>query len=230
MRTLLSKFLGVCLYAFFLISCGHTYIYYEKDNRIKAVLTDKRNPPESVVQLNGPDIDNGSWRLDALSASPDAKFLALAYSQWDSFSSKAKLEVYDRFGKDLKFTINSEELRQMIETNSGLDYGDPSPFYLFHPFALGYENEKVLIVDVQPYSREDLTAQDVRLKIDLRTKEVVGTPVFFSRTNRPSFPSHRSKTRYDFEVIDGKMYVNGTLLNNMPSGISERHHDEVTLK
>ncbi|QYA24712.1 hypothetical protein G3I01_04050 [Gramella sp. MT6] len=216
------------IFIFIFTSCGTTYIYYKKDSKVKSAFANKGNPPDRV-QTTNVDISIGNWRLDALSASPDAAYLALGMADINNptSNSNGKLEVYSSFGKTLKYTFNDADLKSMIEGQSDIDY--PSSVYAFHPFNLGYENDTILIAHIQPWNSSDLIPQDVELKIDLNTGEAIGVS-FFPRTNRPAMPQHPSKNRYNFEVINGEMHVNGNKLNGMPTGLDPDLHDEVTLK
>ena len=213
---------------FFLTSCGSTYIYYKKDNSVKSALSNKGNPPDRV-QLTNIDINIGDWRLDALSASPEADYLALGMADINSptSNSNGKLQVYSNFGQNLKYTFDDDDLKSMIEAESNITY--PAQVYAFHPYNLGYENNDVLIAHIQPWTSSDLTPQDVGLKIDLKTGKAISVD-FFPRTSRPAMPQHDSKNKYNFEVINGEMFVNGNKLAGMPSGIDPDLHDEVTTK
>lgn len=220
-----TKFFFVLI--FFLSSCGSTYIYYKKDAKVKSAFANKGNPPQTVQQTNV-DISIGNWRLDALSVSPDGTHLALGMAQLNSptRNSNGKLEVYSDFGRNLKYTFKDADLKRMIESKADLEY--PDAVYAFHPFNVGYENKNILIAHIQPWSSSDAIPQDVALKIDLKTGKAVGVQ-FFPRTGRPPMPQHASKDKYNFEVINGEMFVNGQKLNGMPSGLDPKLHDEVTL-
>lgn len=227
MQEFYFKFLALIITSVIMISCGTTQVYYTHNNSVKSALAHKGNPPSSVTHLNT-DIDLGNWDLSALSASPDSEYLALGMVKLTSprEDSESKYEIYSSSGGTLEYTYDDEDIKEMIEDNSDGEY--PPGVYLFYPIAFGYENDSILIMHIQPHYLGESLPQDVRLKINLRTNEVVGNAEFFSRTNRPPFPTHASKTKYNFEVINGKMYVNGTRLQGMPSGIGELH-DEVTL-
>lgn len=225
------QYLRICaflLLSVILTSCGSTFIYFKKDDSVKSAVSDKGNPPDRV-QLTNINIDLGNWRLDALSASPKADYLALGMAQINNptSNSNGKLEIYSNFGRTLKYTFNDSDLKNMIESKANLTY--PSAVYAFHPFNLGYENNKILIAHIQPWTTSDLTPQDVGLKIDLETGEAVSVE-FFPRTSRPALPEHESKNKFNFEVINGEMFVNGKKLNGMPAGIDPDLHDEVTTK
>ncbi|MCH4822271.1 hypothetical protein ML462_03715 [Gramella lutea] len=226
MRLQSVKIFVILILSVIFTSCGSTFIYFKKDNRVKSAISDKGNPPESV-QLTNINIDLGNWRLDALSASPKADYLALGMAEINSptSNSNGKLEIYSNFGRTLKYTFKDSDLKSMIESQADLTY--PSAVYAFHPFNLGYENNKILIAHIQPWTTSDLTPQDVGLKINLETGKAVSVE-FFPRTARPALPEHGSKNKFDFEVINGEMFVNGKKLNGMPSGIDPDLHDEVT--
>ena len=100
-----------------------------------------------------------------------------------------------------------------------------------NPYELGYQNDSILIVHIQPISSIDTTLKDVEMKIDLKTQLVVGTPIFFIRTQRPSFPVHRSKTKYNFTVMNGEMFVDGKKILGLPNNIDSNSltHDEVAV-
>ena len=216
------------IFIFIFSSCGTTYIYYQKGKTVKSAFANKGNPPDRV-QATNVDIGIGNWRLDALSASPDANYLALGMADINSptSNSNGKLEVYSNFGARKIYTFNDADLKSMIEGESDVDY--PNSVYAFHPFDLGYENDTVLIAHIQPWNSSDLIPQDVELRIDLKTGEAISVS-FFPRTNRPAMPQHDSKNKFNFEVINGEMFVNGNKLNGMPSGLDPDNHDEVTLK
>ena len=98
------------------------------------------------------------------------------------------------------------------------------------PYGLGYQNDSILIVHIQPQS-SGATPLDVEMKIDLNTQLVVGTPIFFNRTQRPSFPVHPSKTRYNFTVVNGEMLVDNNTMVGLPNNIDPDPslHDEVAV-
>ncbi|HKJ48629.1 MAG TPA: hypothetical protein VJ973_06040 [Christiangramia sp.] len=227
MKLLQPKNVLVLIFVFVLSSCGSTYIYYKKDSQVKSALAKKGNPPDRVQSTNV-NINIGNWRLDALSASPDAVHLGLGMAEFNdpTSNSNGKLEIYSDFGRKLKYSFDDADLKRMIEKKSSLEY--PDAVYAFHPFNIGYENDNILIAHIQPWTTSDATPQDVGLKIDLRTGKAISVE-FFQRTGRPPMPEHSSKNKYNFEVVNGELLVNGQKLNGMPTGLDEKLHDEVTL-
>ncbi len=202
-------------------------LYYKVNDKVNTALTDDNSPPQRAVPTNVV-IDLGNWRLEALSASPNNDFLALGMID-DSMPKKGKLEIYNRFGQSLNRIFDNDDLISMILSNtSGTQY--PSDVAM-NPFELGYQNDSILIVHIQPISSIDTTLKDVEMKIDLKTQLVVGTPIFFIRTQRPSFPVHTSKTQYSFKVMNGEMFVDGKKILGLPNNIDSNSltHDEVAV-
>ena len=201
-------------------------LYYKVNDKVNTALTDDNSPPQRAVPTNVV-IDLGNWRLEALSASPNNDFLALGMSH--NNVEKGKLEIYNRFGQSLNRIFDNDDLISMILSNtSGTQY--PSDVAM-NPFELGYQNDSILIVHIQPISSIDTITKDVEMKIDLKTQLVVGTPIFFIRTQRPSFPVHPSKTQYNFTVMNGEMFVDGNKMVGLPNNIDPdpSHHDEVAV-
>lgn len=200
-------------------------LYYKVNDEVNTALTDDKNPPQRAVTTNVV-IDLGNWRLEALSASPNNDFLAL--SMFDSAASKGKLEIYNRFGQGLNRIFQNQDLKSMIESSTGTTY--PSSVDAMVPYGLGYQTDSILIVHVQPQS-SGARPLDVEMKIDLVTQQVVGMPIFFNSSQRPSFPVHPSKTLYTFEVINGEMFVNGIKMAGLPNNIDPNPslHDEVAV-
>ncbi len=201
-------------------------LYYKVNDKVNTALTDDNSPPQRAVPTNVV-IDLGNWRLEALSASPNNDFLALG--MFHNNVKEGKLEIYNRFGQSLNRIFDNDNLISMILSNtSGTQY--PSDVAM-NPFELGYQNDSILIVHIQPISSIDTTLKDVEMKIDLKTQLVVGTPIFFIRTQRPSFPVHRSKTKYNFTVMNGEMFVDGKKILGLPNNIDSNSltHDEVAV-
>ncbi len=203
-------------------------LYYKVNDKVNTALTDDNSPPQRAVPTNVV-IDLGNWRLEALSASPNNDFLALGMFDNAGTPKKGKLEIYNRFGQSLNRIFDNDDLKSMILSNtSGTQY--PSDVAM-NPFELGYQNDSILIVHIQPIFSSDSTLLDVEMKIDLKTELVVGTPIFFNRTQRPSFPVHPSKTQYNFTVMNGEMLVDGDKIVGLPNNIDPdpSHHDEVAV-
>ncbi len=201
-------------------------LYYKVNDKVNTALTDDNSPPQRAVPTNVV-IDLGNWRLEALSASPNNDFLTLG--MFHNNVKEGKLEIYNRFGQSLNRIFDNDDLKSMILSNtSGTQY--PSDVAM-NPFELGYQNDSILIVHIQPISSIDTITKDVEMKIDLKTQQVVGTPIFFIRTQRPSFPVHTSKTQYSFKVMNGKMFVDGKKILGLPNNIDSNSstHDEVAV-
>lgn len=212
-----------------LAGCGTSIaLYYKVNDKVNTALTDTNSPPERAVPTNV-IIDLGNWRLEALSASPNNDFLALGMFDNAGTPKKGKLEIYNRFGQSLNQIFNNDELKSMIESSTTATY--PSSGVAMNPYELGYQNDSILIVHIQPIFSSDSTLLDVEMKIDLRTQKVVGAPIFFDRTQRPSFPVHPSKTQYNFTVVNGEMLVEGNTMVGLPNNIDPdpSHHDEVAV-
>lgn len=201
-------------------------LYYKVNDKVNTALTDDNSPPQRAVPTNVV-IDLGNWRLEALSASPNNDFLALG--MFHNNVKEGKLEIYNRFGQSLNRIFDNDDLISMILSNtSGTQY--PSDVAM-NPYELGYQNDSILIVHIQPISSIESITKDVEMKIDLKTQQVVGTPIFFIRTQRPSFPVHTSKTQYSFKVMNGKMFVDGKKILGLPNNIDSNSstHDEVAV-
>lgn len=140
---------------------------------------------------------------------------------------KGKLEIYRSSGTSLVQTFSDKALGDMIESSANITY--PANVNAFIPYKLGYENNHILIVYIQPQRTGDATPGDAGLKINLQTNKASGTTEFFERTNRPPLPEHPSKKIYQFEVKNVEMFVNGQKLQKLASGLDEDLHDEVTI-
>ncbi len=227
MKIFSLKAIGIAFFVLILSGCDSQFLYYKVDNEVRSALTNDKNPPTTARETNV-KIDLGNWRLYVMSVSPNNDYLAFGFLNQDSGTNmRGKLEIYGKYGKVLKRTFTNEQLKKLIEDGADLMY--PLDVYAFHPFALGYENNKVLIVHIQPYST-GLTPQNVELKINLETNKLVSAPLFFSRNQSRPFPAHASKNRFNFSVTDGEMFVNGNKLNGLPKNIDENLHDEVDNK
>jgi len=213
---------------FMLAGCGTSIaLYYKVNDKVNTALTDVNSPPQRAVPTNV-IIDLGNWRLETLSASPNNDFLALGMFDNASTPKEGKLEIYNRFGQSLNRIFDNQDLISMIESSTNASY----PINVaMNPFELGYQNDSILIVHIQPISSIDSTPLDVEMKIDLKTQQVVGTPIFFKRTQRPSFPVHPSKTQYNFTVMNGEMFVDGNRMVGLPGNIDPDPtlHDEVAV-
>ncbi|TDU40340.1 hypothetical protein BXY82_2387 [Gelidibacter sediminis] len=217
---------SVALCLCFLLSCGTTRIYYLKNKTVNSALMSNRQPFRANV-LNEPAIQMGNWRLDALSVSPDGRYLALGSSQIKSplNDSKSKLEIYDVNLKQMKYTFYTNDLKQKFRINNDTDYG--SIFYMLHPYKLGFRDGKTLVIQVQPYADAESIPMDALLEIDV----VSGAALSAKLVDRGDFTvinSLPSKTNNTFEIRDGKMFVDGNQLTDMPTGLSSPH-DEVKI-
>ena len=229
MRTQILSLGLIVSIASILAGCGTSIaLYYKVNDKVNTALTDVNSPPERAVTTNV-IIDLGNWRLEALSASPNNDFLALGMFNDSGSQDEGKLEIYNRFGQSLNRIFNNQDLIDMIESSTTATY--PSSGVAMNPFELGYQDDSILIVHIQPIFSNDSTLLDVEMKIDLKTELVVGTPIFFKRTQRPSFPVHPSKTQYDFTVMNGEMFVDGDKIDGLPNNIDPDPslHDEVAV-
>jgi hypothetical protein len=229
MRTQILSLGLIVSIASILAGCGTSIaLYYKVNDKVNTALTDENSPPERAVTTNV-IIDLGNWRLEALSASPNNDFLALGMFNDSGSQDEGKLEIYNRFGQSLNRIFTNQNLIDMIESSTTATY--PSSGVAMNPFALGYQDDSILIVHIQPIFSNDSTLLDVEMKIDLKTELVFGTPIFFKRTQRPSFPVHPSKTQYDFTVMNGEMFVDGDKIDGLPNNIDPDPslHDEVAV-
>lgn len=209
----------------FFMSCGTTHIFYQKNKTVNSALMSSKEPYH-VKLVNSPGINMGNWRLDALSVSPNGCYLALGSSQFISpmKNSKSKLEIYDLNAKQMKYTFYTSVLKQKFKINNLTDYG--TNIYVLHPHKLGFKNDNILVIQVQPYACEDSIPLDALLEIDLTT----GTALSADLVDRGDFTvinSLPSKARNTFDIREGKMYVDGKILTGMPTGLTNSVHDEV---
>ena len=227
MNSLILKTSIITMFLFVISGCGSQILFYKINNEVNSALSDTKNPPKKATPTNL-NIQLGNWRLDAISASPNGgQYLALGFLSLPSHSLEGKLEIYKNFGKLISKTFDNNQLRKLIENSSEHKYGN-TPF-TFHPYALGYESDNILIIHLEVTDLVSAQVEEVDLFIDLLTNKVDRTSVFFDSTAPRPFPVHASKTKYNFEVINGEMFVNGNKLAGLPKGIDKKLHDEVTV-
>ena len=204
-----------------LMSCGTTQIYYQKNKEVRSALMSNKQPFK-VQLLNGPVINMGQWRLDAISVSPDNRYLALASILFttSAYGAKSKLEIYDTQSRQIKYTYTTADLKQKFRINSSTNYGDL--FYMLHAYKLGFKDNKTLMIQVQPYGRSDELPLDAQLVINLDTNTSVSSKLV-PRGDYSEITSLPSRSRNVFNIENGKMYVDGKLLINMPIDLTKLH-------
>lgn len=181
-------------------------------------------PPGNVTDIK--DVMTlGDWNLEYMSLSPNGGLLALGLRKNNNLDDgvlDAKVMIFNIYRGILLKEYEEDMLKQIIEENSNLQY--PSAIVDFNPRNLAWMNNNELLMNIQPIiagTGLDQLPQDVAMVVQYSDTTVSQGPNFYSRTDPSPItePDHPQKTAFASENRNGTIYIGGSAVNGLPSGI-----------
>lgn len=171
----------------------------------------------------------GSWNLEHMRLAPNGGWLALAERKNTSPSAglmDARVRVFNSVVNPPQQVAewDEAELKALIEDNADLSY--PAEIVDFNPIRLRWRDNAHLIIDVQPFivgtSIESLP-ENVALVLAFQTGELTEGPTFYARgaSSPVTVPQHSQRTTYSSELRSGAVFVDGSRVNGVPTGIDQ---------
>lgn len=204
-----------------LLSCKTTSVaVFQTGSSFKSAFL-INNPPDSANVIKDLTTLNG-FILKKLSISPNAIYGVLSFLKLsDGFPYPTRLEIYNTVTGKLFKNITSNDLKNMISQYTSDNY--PKSVKTFITFDIRWKDEKTVIFEVQPDNTGtgiESLAQNVSIEYDILKNEVKRVEYYERGNPSPiTVPSHSQKTTYNFSINNGKLFIEGKEVNNMPGDI-----------
>jgi hypothetical protein len=169
----------------------------------------------------------GGWDLEHMTLSPNGGLLAIGLRNNNNPAEgilDAKVLVFNMYTDTQLAEWDEQDLKNFIENNSNLTY--PTELKDFNPRNLSWMNNVELLINVQPIiagtSIESLP-QDAAMVIRYQDESLTNGPDFYPRTSPSPItaPNHPQKTAFSTENRSGTIFIDGSQVNGLPTGIGK---------
>lgn len=203
-------------------------IAYEEGNEVH--WAGLENVPPGSARTTKTVADLGNWNLDHLSLAPNGGWLAIGLRTDDNPSAgilDTRVRVYNsvRTPADLVVEWDEQDLKEFIEDNANLSY--PQQLVDFNPIRLSWMDNSHLLINVQPIisgTSIESIPENVALVVAFQADSVTDGPSFYGRggTSPIVAPDHPQKTAFTTENRSGTLFVDGSQVNGIPTGVGEK--------
>jgi hypothetical protein len=181
--------------------------------------------PGSTTKINNVT-SLGNWNLEFLTLSPNGGILAIGLRRDQNVTSgvlDTKVIVFNIYQNVKLAEWDESDFKQLIENNANLSY--PGQLVDFNPRNLSWMNNNELLINIQPIiagTGIEPIPQDVALVVDYRNGNLTQGPDFYDRTAASPItaPNHPQKTAFTSENRNGTVYVDGKVVNGLPTDIN----------
>jgi len=183
-------------------------------------------PPGTVTNLRKVT-SLGGWDLEHMTLSPNGGLLAVGLRNNNNPADgilDAKVLVFNIYRDTQLADWDEQDLKNFIENNSNITY--PTELKDFNPRNLSWMNNVELLINVQPIvagtSIESLP-QDAAMVIRYQDESLTDGPDFYARTSPSPIaaPNHPQKTAFTTENRSGTIFIDGSRVNGLPTGIGK---------